>query len=536
MNNYIEVDKNVLREFKNLKNERDVANLLQIPYNVLHYYIVINRNNNYKKFIIKKKNGEIRTIYAPISSLKILQRKLHKILSEFYKVYYRPSVYGFRDNLSIVDNARKHQDKKNIFHIDIKDFFPSISYKRVIGLLSSGIFNFPYSVSIILTKICCYQGMLPQGAPTSPILSNIICSKLDYELQLISKDNYCTYTRYSDDIVFSNTANTFPKDIATDGKCSDKLVSILLRNGFKINDSKVYLQRNIQRQVVTGLTVNQFPNVKRIYVKKIRAILHSWEKYGLKNTESIYCKKREVEKENRKEFMCSLVKVIEGKIAFLKMVKGKDNYTYLKIYKRFCDLIGREFPYHDLLNALKVEKRVMLNKYAKSIRKCIYRCNQSYAYDIFKPTNDLINSLDNLGIDARDYHRFGDRIDDLYMIFYEGTGYIERLKEHSLDRTIITEINILRTYYRHDIDHGKTNEIRRKRIKTMKVIQKYINKNSIINASELDLYIFQKKLYDNVMIFLEELEESINKNTYNNDTTGNIRRLIKEIISSLKRL
>jgi RNA-directed DNA polymerase len=157
-------------------------------------------------------------------------------------------------------------------------------------------YNLEAPVATILAQICCHNNQLPQDAPTSPIISNMICAKMDSQLQRLAKESKATYTRYADDITFSTTLSSFPDSLghfAEDENnpkfiLSDNLVAIIINNGFRINERKIRLQSSRSHQEVTGLTVNKFPNVDRNYVRQIRGMLHAWEKFGLLNAQEKY--------------------------------------------------------------------------------------------------------------------------------------------------------------------------------------------------------------------------------------------------------
>jgi RNA-directed DNA polymerase len=192
---------------------QDIASLLDIPDNRLVYYLFrLPDHESYAVFEIPKKSGGIREIAAPISSLKIIQQKLNQVLQSVYEP--KPSVYGFRSQRSILSNARVHAGRKFVFNLDLVDFFPSINFGRVRGMFM----GFPYhrnaAVATVLAQICCFNNQLPQGAPTSPVVSNMICAKMDAQLQRLAKSYKCTYTRYADDLTFSTTRSYFPSAIA----------------------------------------------------------------------------------------------------------------------------------------------------------------------------------------------------------------------------------------------------------------------------------------------------------------------------------
>jgi len=178
--------------FMSLKEPRDVANLLEVEYSRLIYHIhKYPESKKYTTFTISKRNGEVREIRSPISPIKILQKKLNVILQHVYTP--KPSVYSFIPNRSILDNAKQHLGRKYVFNLDLKDFFPSIHFGRVRGMFIGKPYNLPPSVATILAQICCWEGVLPQGAPTSPIISNMICARMDSELQKLARECRCTY-------------------------------------------------------------------------------------------------------------------------------------------------------------------------------------------------------------------------------------------------------------------------------------------------------------------------------------------------------
>lgn len=343
---------NLRASFYDLKETRDVAEILNIRYEYL-VYIIYKRplSKQYTRFgIPKKTTGSTREIFAPSSTLKILQRKLSQVLYCVYEP--KPCVHGFTPQRSILTNAQAHTKKRYILNIDLLDFFPSINFGRVRGLFIARPYGLTPKASTVLAQICCYENQLPQGAPTSPIVSNMICAKMDSQLQRLAKACKCTYTRYADDITFSTTLPVFPVELAlvvseSNGEnliLGEPLVSIVETNGFKINSNKVRLQRAGEHQEVTGLTVNEFPNVNRHYVRQIRAILHAWEKHGIEAAQQKYLEKY-VSNNFRgpNKGVPPLPQVLIGKIFFLRMVRGRDNEICQKFLDKYNYLSKRDF-------------------------------------------------------------------------------------------------------------------------------------------------------------------------------------------------
>ena len=161
---------------------RDVAKLLDYRYSALVYQLYkVSDDEKYETFEIPKKAGGSRTITVPSRVLKLIQRRLAEVLQNTYKP--KPVVYGFVPGKNIVDNAKMHKKKNWVLNIDLEDFFSSINFGRVRGMFIGKPYNLPASVATVLAQICIYKNQLPQGAPTSPVVSNMICAKMDSELQ-----------------------------------------------------------------------------------------------------------------------------------------------------------------------------------------------------------------------------------------------------------------------------------------------------------------------------------------------------------------
>ncbi len=190
-----------------------------------------------------------------------------------------------------------------------------------------------------LHRYVAIKNELPQGAPTSPIISNMICAKLDSQLQDLAWQHKCFYTRYADDITFSTTLLEFPSEIASVSPVfsvtlGNELKRIIKENGFDVNQKKTRAFPHHKRQEVTGLTVNKTPNVRRKYIMQIRAMLHDWENTDLESAQIKYAAFESNQKyRNPESEIPSFKQVVRGKINFLKMVKGSNNH----VYKRFRD-------------------------------------------------------------------------------------------------------------------------------------------------------------------------------------------------------
>ncbi|EMK2731973.1 trypsin-like peptidase domain-containing protein [Vibrio parahaemolyticus] len=282
----------------------------------------------YRSFSIPKKGGGEREIVAPINKLKQLQYKVKSELESYYKP--RQCVHGFVSGKSIISNAQVHVRKEYVLNIDLEDFFGSINFGRVSRLFQSPPLSLPQSVASVLAHICCFRGVLPQGAPTSPVISNMIAFRLDKQLRELAYKNSCSYTRYADDISFSftNRKKSLPKAIAFfDGEgelvLGKELKDIVENNWFKINEKKTRIQHRTQRQSVTNITVNEKVNVNRKFIRQTSSMLNAIIKYGADKAEKEYFEKYHKGYIANRQHMKLREK--PGKL-FLQKVRGRLNY------------------------------------------------------------------------------------------------------------------------------------------------------------------------------------------------------------------
>ncbi|WP_312354665.1 reverse transcriptase domain-containing protein, partial [Aminipila sp.] len=184
------------------KTREDIADLLGIKEKSLRYFLFKKRPENmYHTFEIPKRNGEQRKISAPCQELKQIQKKLANLLSCVYVP--KMCAYGFLNDKNIVGNASQHINRNIVLNIDLKDFFTQIHFGRIRGMLMKEPYAIGEEAATTIAQIACLNGVLPQGAPSSPILTNMICAPMDNNLMRLAKKTGCTYTRYADDITFS---------------------------------------------------------------------------------------------------------------------------------------------------------------------------------------------------------------------------------------------------------------------------------------------------------------------------------------------
>lgn len=333
---------NHMTNLSSLKNFEDVANILGINKEQLKSIIVYNKKNNYTEFEISKKNGSKRIIHKPTDTLMELQRKLTEILYQNFSSHI--NAHGFVPSKDIVTNAEIHVGKKYVLNLDLENFFENISYARVSNMFLR-YFKLVPKVAHTLANICCHpDGYLPQGAPTSPIISNIISKTMDKELTSLAKRvPTARYSRYADDITFSSNIPFPMQFIEIDSKLpiiSSTLIKVITDNGFTINNQKIRLQTSKEHQEVTGITVNKKLNVKRKYIRQIRAILHSVEQ-NLNNLDVPISKfNAEYPFRNKKYSKeIDMFKVLKGMITHVGHVKGNNDSVFIKLATRFNNLV-----------------------------------------------------------------------------------------------------------------------------------------------------------------------------------------------------
>ena len=268
-----------------LQTRAELAAALDIPLRKLTYLLYVKGTENcYSSFSVPKRSGGERVICAPNEDLKDIQKKLALLLQhkriEMHKDSKTPRVlsHGFERGRNIFTNSKIHCKKRFIFNLDLEDFFGSIHFGRIVGYFEKNrAFEFSHEVAVAIAQLCCYQGKLPQGAPTSPILSNMVSEILDYKLLGIAKKYRVDYTRYADDLTLSTND---PKFLGNYESFYREVNGIIRRAGYAVNEKKTRLQYRDSRQTVTGLVVNKKINIHRDYYKKTRAMAHQLYKTG----------------------------------------------------------------------------------------------------------------------------------------------------------------------------------------------------------------------------------------------------------------
>lgn len=320
------------------KNVEELAALLKVNVSQLRF-LAFNRKvskvSHYKRFNLPKKTGGTRKISAPMPFLKQVQ---YHILEEIlYKLEIQDTAYGFVPKRSIVGNAQQHLNKAVVVNMDLKNFFPTITYLRVKGLFES--FGYAEKYATILALLCSEpdvdavqldgqryyiatgERFLPQGAPTSPVITNLICRTLDKRLLGAAKKNDFVFSRYADDLTFS--AEEHAKENL--GKILWIAHRIVKEEGFVMHPDKLRIMHQGRHQEVTGIVVNEKLNVSRKTLKQFRALLFQIERDGFTG------KSWQGRTENLRD-------VIEGYANFILMVNKEKGAIFKRQIKRILKM------------------------------------------------------------------------------------------------------------------------------------------------------------------------------------------------------
>ena len=220
------------------------AALLGVEVNRLEE-ILNNVSGHYQEFWMRKRSGGYRMISAPDKDLQAIQSTIYsRILSSVTIVH--PAAVGFRCGRSVVDNAAPHLGKRYVLKMDIHDFFGSIRSPRVRQTFKK--IGYPENVSKVLGALCCLHRHLPQGAPTSPALSNIVGYEMERKLAALAAEYGVTYTRYADDLTFSG--DVFPKE-----QIIPQVKRIIRDEKFEPNHKKTHFMNQSSRKIITGVSV-----------------------------------------------------------------------------------------------------------------------------------------------------------------------------------------------------------------------------------------------------------------------------------------
>jgi hypothetical protein len=321
----------------------------------LTWYAHPNLNRaRYRSFEVpKKKPGSTRAIHAPVAGLKAIQRALALILQCVYEA--PKAATAFNPGTSIVANAGMHTGNWYVYNLDFRDFFTSIDQARVWKCLQIRPFNLKEPrIASMIAALCCTQmevsrlndknewekqvrNVVPQGAPTSPVISNIVCQKLDFLLSAVARKFGAKYSRYADDVTFSSLHNIYQPE----STFLHEIHRIITEQRFYIKPEKTRLQKQGYRQEVTGLIINEKVNVTKRYIKEIRRWLYYWERYGYGRARSFF--EDFYAKDKNTAQVPEMARVLHGKLNFLQMVRGEHDGLTLRLQERYRRLVPK-FP------------------------------------------------------------------------------------------------------------------------------------------------------------------------------------------------
>lgn len=263
---YLTTDKyNELLLSFNLVNSSDIKKVNKILYGISN-----NIDSNYEEIIIKKKKGGLRFLNEPSKTLKQIQKNIlsnvlvDRITSRYATAYKRKH--------SLTTNALPHVNKKIILKLDIENFFDNINFIKVYKY----VFNeclYPKKLGFLLTNLCLFNNKLPQGAPTSGYISNLVLRNFDEAVGKFCNSKNISYTRYSDDMTFSGDFNV--KEVIS------FVSKLLFEEGFKLNKSKIKVVNKGTRQQITGVVVNEKLTIRKNYKRKIRQEVYYVKRYGV---------------------------------------------------------------------------------------------------------------------------------------------------------------------------------------------------------------------------------------------------------------
>lgn len=251
------------------------------------------RSCNYFYFTVPKRSGGERQLAAPRPHIDACCRWILREIVN--KIPIHQAAHGFVPGKNIGSNAEIHTQQQFVVNLDLQDFFPAVEFRRVRGLFKSLGYNGQIATLLALLtteapreetpspagSLWTATGPrhLPQGACTSPAISNLICRTLDRRLSGLCKSLSWNYSRYADDLTFSASAVAGERV----GYMLHRIRGIVRDEGFQVNESKTRIQRPSQAQMVTGLVVNDGVSVSRSTIRKLRAILHNASRHGLES-------------------------------------------------------------------------------------------------------------------------------------------------------------------------------------------------------------------------------------------------------------
>ena len=330
------------------------------------------KNDGLLTYLIKTKSN-----YTRSTDYFVFKRLLEEKYESFDEheigeilVLKNKSDYGY-----IVNTAESLKLHKNV-DIDINTIILHLLEKTIINhQIKAPLKDGRLIIANIIAALCCTEmeverknetgewekvnrNVLPQGAPTSPVITNIVCQRLDYLLSGVAKRFGLNYSRYADDITFSSMHNVYQPE----SEFLKELHRIITEQNFNIKESKTRLQKDGYRKEVTGLLVNENANVQKRYIKQLRMWLYYWERYGYERASRFFLQQYITDKGHIKNGKPDMAKVIAGKLDYLKMVKGIDSDLYCKMKARYNALSDTKVKKESRQEHLNMVINLFINK------------------------------------------------------------------------------------------------------------------------------------------------------------------------------
>lgn len=311
------------KDFLATKNLKNLATLMRMPIRKLKY---IAEHPRYNQFYIPKPKGGKRLIQSPNRYLKKLHYTINLWLQGVYMQVRPICSYGFimdtedaQETQNIYTNAMQHVDSNWVLNVDIKDFFHAIKVQQIQKLFRGKPFHFTKNAAHYLALLLTYQGRLPMGASTSPILSNFVCIDLDNQLSGLAQVRGWRYTRYADDMTFSSQKEFTIDDITA-------IRELVTKGGFIINEKKLKLSPKREAPEVTGLVLLDKPDVSKSYLKGVREDIELFHRI---TSDRII---------HRNIFSAKAIHQLRlsilGQLEFLRFVRGDYDKAYLKLKRK----------------------------------------------------------------------------------------------------------------------------------------------------------------------------------------------------------
>jgi RNA-directed DNA polymerase len=307
--------------FEHLHTVSELCRLLGVTEQVLQKQIA---KPEYHSFHIPKPGGQKRLIQEPAAEIKAIQQSLNRYLQSVYYTIKPMSAHGFiicpNDDprpRNIYTNALQHCKNEWFLNIDLKDFFHTISLTHLKNLFRSTFF-FDTALTKTITHLTTWQGRLPMGAPSSPVLSNLVCIYLDFQMEKLAEGAGATYTRYADDITFS-----FPDHPPS---CFlEQVRRIILYHSFTVNEQKVRLQNRMELPEVTGLVIGKgpLPTLSPAWLKRLKQeikVLRWFMSEAVRERGLFHAYAFDRFRQS-----------VQGQVAFVGFVQGKDSREYRKL-------------------------------------------------------------------------------------------------------------------------------------------------------------------------------------------------------------